>query len=154
MVLFLSMNDQKYMKIALNEAKKAFDENEVPIGAVLVSKEGKILAKAHNKKERNKDISMHAEILTLRKASKKMNSYYFDGAAIYINLEPCLMCLDAIISSHIKRIVVATKDDSIKQYIIDFKKDFIFNNNVEIIYGILEKESKELIKKFFKDKRS
>lgn len=147
------MNYEYFMEIALKEAKKAFKNNEIPVGAVLISENGEILAKGYNKKEKKKDISSHAEIEVIKKASKKINSYHLANSIIFITLEPCLMCLEAIKEAQIKKIVFGAKDDNLPKYVETFKKDYAFNSKIEIIEGIKEKEAKDLLKEFFKNKR-
>jgi tRNA(adenine34) deaminase len=100
--------DQKWMKIAIQEAKKAVNEGEVPVGAILV-KNGMIIAKAHNRPITKNDATAHAEILAIRKAGKKEKNYRLVGTTLYVTLEPCLMCLGALINARIERIVFGAK---------------------------------------------
>ncbi len=145
---------EKYMKIALEEAKKSLEHDDIPVGAIIVYKD-KIICKAHNKKELNKDATQHAEILAIKAACHYMNSWYLNECTLYVTMEPCLMCAGAILQSRIKQVVYSTKNpkfgyiDSIDS-ILNYSKN---NHKVEIISGICEQESSDLLKSFFKDKR-
>lgn len=103
------MYDKKYMVAALKEALKAYYEDEVPVGCVIV-KDGKIISASHNEKERRKDVTSHAEILAIKKASEKLNTWNLEGTSMYVTLEPCLMCLGAILDSRIKILYIGTVD--------------------------------------------
>ncbi len=100
----------KYMEEALKEAKKAYDKDEVPVGAVIV-KDDKIIARAHNLREKKNIFLAHAEILCLEKACKKLNSWRLDGCEMYVTLEPCAMCAGALTQSRIKKIYIGAKDE-------------------------------------------
>ena len=102
---------KNYMRIAINEAKKALKEDEVPIGAVIV-KDGKVISKAYNKREKSQNAICHAEILAIEKACKKLKSWRLDGAEIYVTLEPCPMCAGAIANARIEKLVYAAKEMS------------------------------------------
>ena len=97
------------MELAFKEAIKAYGEDEVPVGAVIV-KEGKVIAKAHNKKEKNNDPMGHAEILCIKKACKKLGDWYLKDCELYVTLEPCVMCAGAIINSRISKVYYGTND--------------------------------------------
>lgn len=148
------MNDDVlYMEVALREAKKSLKSDDVPIGAVIV-KNGNIIAKAHNIKEKKAIATKHAEIIAIEKACKKNKNWYLNDCTLYVTVEPCLMCCGAIIQSRIKRVVYATKNEKFG-YVESIEN--IFNNknnhNVIINKGIYEKEAKELIQNFFQRKR-
>ena len=100
---------EKFMKEAIKEAKKAYEKEEVPVGAVIV-KDGKIIARAHNLKETKIDTTCHAEILAIKKASKKLNSWRLENCEMYVTLEPCSMCAGALIQSRIKKVYIGTMD--------------------------------------------
>ena len=146
--------DKYYMKEAICQAKKAIKENEVPIGCVIVYKE-KILAANYNHKTIDNIATSHAEILAINEACKKLKTWYLNDCVLYVTVEPCLMCCGAIIQSRIKKIVYATKNEkfgyveSVNE-IFQNKKN---NHNVIIEKGPFEKESKELLVNFFKQKR-
>lgn len=137
--------DEYYIKIALLEAKKAFKNDDVPVGAIIVEN-NKIISKAYNKREKNNQIIDHAEIIAISKACKKKKTTYLNNCTLYVTLEPCMMCTGAILQSHIKRVVYCT--DSPKYGYLSKN-----NNAVEIVKGICEKESSDLLKEFFKTKR-
>ena len=101
---------EKFMKQALKEAKKAYEKLEVPVGAVIV-KNGKIIARAHNQKETKYDTTKHAEILAIQKASKKLGSWRLIDCDMYVTLEPCPMCAGAIINSRIKNVYIGASDE-------------------------------------------
>lgn len=148
------MNDIKFMKIAIAEAKKAALEGEVPIGAVLV-KDNKVIAKAHNLKEKNKDATAHAEILVIKKASKKLHNWRLLNTTLYVTLEPCAMCASAINQARIKRLVYALDDKNngaIKNTIQLYKRKSM-NVAPTVTSGVLEKEAKQILQKFFQKKR-
>lgn len=150
----MNKNDIKFMNIAIKEANKAFLSNEVPIGAVIV-KDNKVIAKAHNLKEKNKDVTSHAEILAIKKASKKLNNWRLNDCTMYVTLEPCAMCASAISQARISKVIFALEDKN-NGAIINGPKLYKFKtNNLSPIVecGILEKESLMLLKKFFKNKR-
>lgn len=136
--------NEYYIKIALKEAKKAYKCNEVPVGAVIV-KNNKIISKAYNKKEKNKNVIKHAEIIAISKACKKLKNWRLDDCEIYITMEPCMMCCGAIQQSRIKKIIYGVKNE---QY--GYTKEL---KNIEIISQICEEECKNLIQSFFKKKR-
>ncbi len=145
--MVISMNE-KYMMLAIDEAKKAYKKNEVPIGCVIV-KDGRIISKAHNKKEIKKNAIMHAEIIAIAKACKKLKTWHLDDCILYTTVEPCMMCTGAIIQSRIKKIYYSISNKSfgeLENYHLKNKKIFIQNN-------ILNEESKKLLQQFFKEKR-
>ena len=146
--------DEKYMKEALKEAKKAYDEDEIPVGAVIV-KDGKIIARAHNIKEQKKDTICHAEILAIKKASKKINAWRLSGCTMYVTLEPCPMCAGALINSRIDKVVFSTSDERTGACgsVLNLLEDYKFNHKVEVQKDVLQKESETMLKEFFKGLR-
>ena len=145
--------DVKYMREALKEAKKAYKINEIPVGCVIVHND-KIIARGYNKRESNNQAIDHAEIIAIRKASKKLNSWRLDECKMYITLEPCVMCSGAIIQSRIKDVIYGAKDYRFgchKSIINLFDVDF--NHKVNIKGSILEEECSTLISNFFKELR-
>lgn len=147
--------DEKYMKIALEEAQISYKNDDVPVGAIIV-KAGNIIAKAHNQKELNQNAVEHAEILAISKACKQLNSWHLDGCTLYVTLEPCLMCAGAIIQSRISRIVYATDSEKFG-YIGSIKNVLELPNNNHhpcITKDICKEESQRLLKLFFKQKRN
>ena len=147
-------NDEYYMELALMEAKKAYDLDEVPIGAVIVNNDTHdVVATAHNLKELNNDVSAHAEILAIQKASKKENNWRLENHTIYVTLEPCTMCASAILQSRMQRVVFAIQEPNFGGFggLIDLTKNF--NSKITVTSGVCSKETKDLLAKFFDSKR-
>lgn len=145
--------NEKYMRIALKEAKKAYDKGEIPIGAVIVCGD-EIIAKTHNLRESKQNVFSHAESLAIDKACKKLGSWRLEDCDLYITLEPCVMCSGAIIQSRIKNVYYGAKnkrygchEGAIKLF------DVEFNHKVNVCGGILEDECSKLISSFFKELR-
>lgn len=145
------MEDIDYMKIAYGEALKARENDEVPIGAVIV-KDGEIIARAFNQKEILQDVTAHAEMLAIQQACEVLGTWHLDGCTLYSTLEPCMMCSGAIIQSRIARVVIGAKGQrwhGLLQYLSSHE----FNHKPEVEAGILEKECSTLISNYFKTKR-
>lgn len=146
--------DERFMLAALKEADKAETIDEVPIGCVIV-KDGKIIARGFNKRETTNDPSGHAEIIAIRKASKKLNDWQLIGCELYVTLEPCIMCSGAIIQSRIKRVVYGA--DDYKGGAFGSSIDVLTANNInhhpEIVKGVLKEECSNKITSYFKKKR-
>ncbi len=147
--------DEKYMALAINEAKKALKEDEVPVGCVIV-KDNKVIARAYNRRESTFDPTSHAEINAIRKATKKEKSWRLVGATLYVTVEPCSMCAGAILWARIKRIVYGAQDykggalgTTYNMYEIDN-----LNHYPEVTSGVLKKECSEIITSYFKSKRN
>lgn len=141
----------KYMKEALKEAKKAYDKEEIPVGAIIV-KDNKIIARAHNIKEEKNDTTKHAEIIAIQKASKKLNSWRLIDCEMYVTLEPCSMCAGALIQSRVKKVYIGTMDAKTGACgsVLNLLEDYPFNHKVEIEYGIMKQECECILKEFFK----
>ena len=146
--------EEKFMKEAIKEAKKAYKINEVPVGAVII-KEGKIIARAYNQKETKCDTTKHAEILAIQKASKKLKSWRLLDCEMYVTLEPCAMCAGAIIQSRIKKVYIGTMDEKTGSCgsVFNMFEDYTFNHHVKAEYNVLQKECEVILKDFFKDLR-
>ncbi len=149
------MTDLEYMTLAIAEANKAEENGEVPIGAVLVdNRTGAVVASCHNRKEELKMPTRHAEIEALEKGAKHFGKYLYD-ATLYVTLEPCAMCAGAMINCRLSRLVYATAD--LKAGCSDTVYDLLtggkFNHKVVVTSGIMEKEAKELLQEFFRNKR-
>ena len=146
--------DEKWMKIALNQANLAMNENEIPVGAILV-KNGKLIAQSHNQPIRTNDPTAHAEIQLLRKAGEQQKNYRLIGSTIYVTLEPCTMCFGAMVHARIERIVFGASDfkTGVCGSCINLNKENFFNHKISITGGVLENESSELLKLFFKSRR-
>jgi tRNA(adenine34) deaminase len=146
--------DEKWMRFALEEAKKAEQEGEVPVGAVLV-KDHNLIAKAHNQPIITSDPTAHAEIQLLRIAGKKLKNYRLTGTSLYVTLEPCTMCLGAIMHARIERIIFGAHDPKTgacgsSQNLIDAN---CFNHKIDLTSGVLEKQCKKLLQIFFFSRR-
>ena len=145
---------EKFMKEALKEAKKAYDKLEVPVGAIIV-KDGKIIARGHNLKETKFDTTNHAEIIAIQKASKKLKSWRLLDCEMYVTLEPCSMCAGAIINSRIKKVYIGANDERTGAVgsVLNLFEDYKFNHNVEFEKGILKEDCENILKDFFKNLR-
>ena len=135
--------DEYYMKIAIEEAKKAARHNEVPVGAIIV-KNNKILSKAYNKREKHQDVTKHAEIIAISKACKKIKNWRLDDCTIYVTMEPCMMCCGAIEQSRISKIVYGTSNEN-----FGYTKKISTKN----ISQKCEKECQQIVQEFFKNRR-
>ena len=147
--------DEKWMNAAINEAKLAMIENEIPVGSVLILNE-KIISKAHNQPIGNNDPTAHAEMQVLRKAGKQIENYRLAGSTLYVTLEPCTMCFGAMVHARIERIVFGASDPKtgVCGSCINLNNESFFNHKISITGGILDKECSELVRLFFKSKRS
>ncbi|GAB6120480.1 nucleoside deaminase [Dysgonomonas termitidis] len=143
------LNDEHYMKQALNEAQIAFEKNEVPIGAVIVC-QNRIIARAHNLTETLNDVTAHAEMQAITAAANFLGGKYLTNCTLYVTLEPCPMCAGGLLWSQIPKIVYGAKDEK-KGYTL-FSPN-ILHSKTTIISGILEKECASLLKEFFRQKR-
>ena len=142
--------EKKYIEIAIKEAEKSYKKGEIPVGAVIV-KNNKIISKAHNKKEKLKNPTKHAEIIAIEKACKKEKNWRLNDCTIYITMEPCLMCCGAIIQSRIKKIVYCVDNNNFG-YTKKIKE--ILNSEKIIIEKIDQNDQiKNMLKEFFKKKR-
>ena len=144
------LNDEYYMNIAIQEAKKSEKSGDIPIGAVIVC-DNKIIAKSHNTKEKKQSVIGHAEINVITKANKKIGSYRLDGATLYVTKEPCLMCMGTILSARIAKVVFGAKD--LRFGTMDLATDNNFNHKCDIVGGVLETECSNLLTDFFKKLR-
>ena len=150
----VTMSAAKYMREALKEATLAYQENEVPIGAVIVYN-GKIIARNHNRKEADNDATAHAELLCIQEASKVLGSWHLGDCELFTTVEPCAMCSGAIINARIEKVTYAAPGIKFGTHlsivnILDSKK---FNHNVKVTAGVLEEESAALLKAFFQERR-
>jgi len=147
-------DDEKWMQIAIKESIAAKNEDEIPVGAVIV-KNGKLVAKAHNQPISTNDPTAHAEILAIRKAGEKEKNYRLVGATLYVTLEPCLMCIGALVHARIDRVVYGANDNKNKSYttIKDISNTNQFNHRIIVTGGVLEKQCQEILKSFFELRR-
>lgn len=143
-------SDEHYMKLALQEAQEAYDEGEVPVGAVIVC-ENKVIAKDHNRSVRLNDATAHAEMLALTSAQNYLNSRYLNECTMYVTLEPCIMCGGALFWTQIGKIVVGALDE--KRGFSTYNENIIHPKTV-IQTGVMRTECEAIIKDFFKNMRS
>lgn len=146
-----AMKDEQYMELAYQEALKAREIDEVPIGAILV-KDGLVIAGAFNQKEQRQEVSAHAEMLVIQKACQILGTWHLDGCTLYSTLEPCMMCSGAIIQSRIARVVYGASGQR-WHGISEFLGHHSFNHYPEIKSGILEQQCCQLLSDYFKEKR-
>jgi len=144
----------KFMQEALKEAQRAFKEDEVPIGAVIVYKD-KIIGRAHNQVERLKDPTAHAEMLAITSATNSLNTKWLNGASLYVTIEPCSMCAGALVLARIKNLIYGTNDPKAGGCgsVTNIINNKSLNHRIKVQKGILEKECGFLLTRFFKSKR-
>lgn len=149
------LKKEKFMKEAIKQAKKAYDKEEIPVGAVIV-KDGKIIARGYNKKEEKKDTTQHAEIIAIQKASRKIGAWRLQDCEMYVTLEPCAMCTGALIQARMKRVYIGTMDPKTGACgsVLNLLEDYKFNHKVEVETNIMQKECQKILKDFFKYLRS
>jgi tRNA(adenine34) deaminase len=147
--------DIEYMRIALAEAEKARELDEVPIGACIVSADGDVLARASNRTITNSDPTAHAEILCLRQAAAKINNYRLTGASIYTTIEPCAMCAGALVNARVARLVYGAPDERFGAVETKFRlcDSSELNHRMEIERGVLADECRALVQEFFRERR-
>ena len=149
------MSHKLYMNQAIAQAEKAFQADEVPVGAVLVDAAGEIIAEAYNQTIRLCDASAHAEILALRQAGRALKNYRLPHTVLYVTIEPCVMCMGALIHARVERIVFGAADPrwGAAGSLYHFAEDNRLNHRPEIIGGVCKSACKQLMKDFFKLKR-
>ena len=146
--------DEYYMELAIREARKAMEQEEVPIGAVIVL-DHKVISSAHNLRETTQKATTHAELLAIEKACEEIGSWRLENATLYVTLEPCPMCSGAILLSRIKRVVYGAKDPKAgcAGTLMNLLQDSRFNHQSEVKNGVLEDECGELLRTFFRNLR-
>lgn len=146
--------DEKFMKAAIREAKKAYALDEVPIGCVIVS-DDKIIARGYNRRNTEGNTLAHAEISAIRKASKKLGDWRLEDCTMYVTLEPCQMCAGAIVQSRMKRVVIASMNPKAgcAGSVINLLQMAEFNHQVEIEKGVLNEECSTMLSDFFRELR-
>jgi tRNA(adenine34) deaminase len=144
-------SDEYYMQLAIEEAKKAEEIGEVPIGAIIV-KDGEIIARAHNLRERDQRSIAHAELLAIDEACKSIGSWRLEGATLYVTLEPCAMCAGAIVLSRIKKVVFGASDPKggCAGTLMNLLQEERFNHQAEVVSGVLKEECSEILSGFFR----
>lgn len=145
--------DGKYMRMAIEEAQAALSLDEVPVGAVLVL-DGKVIARAHNLREASNDPTAHAEVLAIREAARKLNTWHLTGSTLYVTLEPCAMCAGAAINARVSRIVFGAFDQvaGCCGSVADIT-DGWFNHSIEVIGGLYAEECADMLNDYFREKR-
>jgi tRNA(adenine34) deaminase len=147
--------DHKYMGEALDAAREAQAAGEVPVGAVLVGEDGEVLARAYNRPIGLNDPAAHAEVLALREAAARLGNYRLPGTTLYVTIEPCIMCVGALIQARIKRLVFGAPDPKSGACVSLYRlpEDPRLNHRLEMTGGIREAECRELLQEFFKARR-
>lgn len=150
----MKKSDEFYMNLAIEEAKKAADLGEVPIGAIVVL-DGEVIAAAHNLRETSQNAVTHAELLAIQDACKRAGSWRLEGAELYVTLEPCPMCSGAILLSRIERVVYGAKDPKAgcAGTLMNLLEDERFNHQSEVVPGVMEEECGSMLSSFFKEIR-
>lgn len=149
------LTDEAYMRMALEEAAAAAQEREVPIGAVVVC-DGKVVARAHNRRELDNDPSAHAEFAAMVAASRELGRWRLTGCTVYVTLEPCLMCAGLMVNSRIDRCVYGAPDPKggALGTLFDVSHDERLNHEFEVTSGVLQDECAEQLRAFFKRRRA
>ena len=149
------MSDEKFMQLALAEAKKAYVEGEVPIGAVLIDESGILIFAEHNRIEQLNDATAHAEILLLRGASEKIGRRKLSSCTIYVTVEPCSMCAGALVLCRLRRLVYGAVDSKFGacESLFNVTNNPALNHQLQVTAGVLEKDCRELMQKFFIEQR-
>ena len=147
-------NEEKYMKEAIRQAKKAYALDEVPIGCVIVQ-DGKIIARGYNRRNTDKNTLAHAELTAIRKASRKTGDWRLEDCTMYVTLEPCQMCAGAIVQSRMKKVVIASMNPKAgcAGSVLNLLQMAAFNHQVEIERGLLEEECSKMLSQFFRELR-
>lgn len=146
--------DRRWMKQALREAERAFEENEVPVGAVVV-KDGALVGRGRNAVERLGDPTAHAEMLALSAACETVGSKFLDGCTLYVTLEPCPMCAGALVLARLQKLVFGAFDEKFgaSSTLYTIPQDPRLNHQVEIVSGVEDEASAELLRAFFRQQR-
>jgi tRNA(adenine34) deaminase len=149
-------DDTYYMTLAIREAKQAREAGEVPVGAVIVDRDLQVIGQGHNAPISLNDPTCHAEIAAIRRAAMAQNNYRLPGTTLYVTIEPCIMCMGAIIHARIDRVVFGAKDPGwgAACSLYRMAEDPRLNHHPKVVSGICEEETRNLITGFFKDKRS
>jgi tRNA(adenine34) deaminase len=148
------MNDRDFMAMALEEARLARQEGEVPVGAVVVAK-GRVAGRGHNRPVALNDPTAHAEILALREAATALAAYRLTGVALYVTIEPCVMCVGAAVNARIARLVYGARDEKAGALgsVYDIGRDGRLNHRLEVVGGVMEEQCGALMREFFRARR-
>lgn len=152
----MMLNDVQYMRMALREAIKAYQQGEIPIGAVLVNNEdGEVIASGYNLRERTMDATAHAEMEAIRNGCHVLKRWRLSGCTLYVTIEPCAMCAGALVNSRIDRLVYGSNESKFGavESIFNVVNHKILNHRMEVTAGVLEDECKQLMKSFFSMRR-
>ena len=150
------MTDRDFMRLALDEARMAYKEGEVPIGAVLIDEDGILISRAHNQIEQLDDATAHAELLALREGSHKLKRRRLSGCTLYSTVEPCAMCAGALVLCRVRRLVYGTTDSKFgaAESLFNIVNNPALNHQLLVTAGVLEEDCRELMKNFFADTRT
>jgi tRNA(adenine34) deaminase len=150
-----SEQDERWMTVALQEARAAMAHDDVPIGAVVVADDGRVIGRGRNERELREDPTAHAEVLALREAAAALGTWRVLESTLYVTLEPCTMCAGAIVLSRVPRVVYATADPKAGAAgsVLDVLADARLNHRPEVIAGVLADEAAELLRSFFRARR-
>ena len=151
---YMELQDNYFMHLAIEQAKIAFKKGDVPIGAVIV-KNGKVIGKGYNKKEKKHCSVYHAEIIALKNACKKLKDWRLNDLTLYVTMEPCSMCAGAIVNHRLSRVVIGVTEPNFGACGsgIDILNNHKLNTKVQVTKGVCESECKELLQKFFAERR-
>ena len=154
-MLNVAITDDDYMRLALKQAEKAGQNDEVPIGSVIVAETGEIISSARNMTISLADPTAHAEMMAIRDAARFLGNYRLTGATLYTTIEPCIMCMGAIIHARLKRVVYGADDPKWggAGTLYNFAEDFRLNHRVDVVPGVCADECRDLIQVFFRNKR-
>ena len=146
--------DEYFMRLALREAERSIEHDDVPVGCV-IAKDGEILAAAPNERELRQDPTAHCEVLALREAASKLGSWRLNGASLYVTLEPCAMCAGAIVLARVPRVIYGADDPKAGAAgsVIDVLSEPRFNHRPNVSGGLLAQESSDLLRRFFAERR-
>jgi len=146
---------EKFMALALEEARRAMGEGEVPVGAV-VEHDGEVIARAHNLREGLDDPTAHAEMLVLREAARKLGRWRSTGATLFVTLEPCAMCAGALVLARIDRLVFGCADPKggACGSVFDIVREPRLNHRIEVVRGVFEEQCQSVLKQFFEERRA
>ncbi len=149
------MDDEALMRMALEEARAAAEIGEVPVGCVLAGADGEVLARGHNIREMRNDPTAHAEIVAIRAATRKLDSWRMDGCTLAVTLEPCPMCAGALVNARISTLVYGAADPKAGACgsLMDITRDDRLNHRLDVRSGVLAEECAELLQAFFKERR-
>jgi len=154
-VLEAKDNHEHFMRLALQQAQRALEDDEVPVGAI-ITHEGRVIGRAHNQRERLKDPTAHAEMIAITQAAEHLRNWRLTGATLYVTLEPCAMCAGALVLGRLDRLVYGATDPKAGACgsVLDIVRHPMLNHRVEVISGVLAQECGDLLRQFFEAKRS